>query len=153
MCKQIGFSWKLDLPKIIKFDIPPPPANRFDAYMPSGKVSIPLEQIREFMMPGCAYCPDMTSEFTDISVGSVEGLDGWNTVIVRTERGAELIETARGKGKLETNTISPRKLTHLKEASRLKKKRAFNEMIKKGGDKRDLRYLGLSEKIVDKILS
>ncbi len=29
-------------------------------------------------MPACAYCLDMTYEFADISVGSVEGIEGWN---------------------------------------------------------------------------
>lgn len=142
----------LDLPQVIKFDIPPPPANRFDAYTPSGRVSFPLDQIREFIMPTCTYCLDMTSEFADISVGSVEDFEGWNTVIVRTKVGAELMEMAKAKGKLETNTLSPRNLAHLKEAALLKKKRALKEIIERSGDKRDLLYLGLSESIVNKLL-
>ncbi len=143
----------LDLPQVKKFDIPPPPANRFDAYTPSGKVSFPLEQIRQFTMPTCAYCLDMTSEFADISVGSVEGIEGWNTVIVRTEAGAELMEMAKAKGKLETDALPPQNLAHLKEAALLKKKRALKEIIKRSGDKSNLLYLGLSKSMVDKLLA
>ncbi|GAI90485.1 unnamed protein product [marine sediment metagenome] len=143
----------LDLPQVKKFDIPPPPANRFDAYTPSGKVSFPLEQIRQFTMPTCAYCLDMTSEFADISVGSVEGIEGWNTVIVRTEAGAELMEMAKAKGKLETDALPPQNLAHLKEAALLKKKRALKEIIKRSGDKSNLLYLGLSKNMVDKLLA
>ena len=142
----------LDLPQVIKFDIPPPPANRFDAYTRSGEVLFPLDQIKEFIMPTCSYCLDMTSEFSDISVGSVEGLEGWNTVIVRTEVGAELMEIAKAKGNLETDTLSPQNLAHLKEAALLKKKRALRQIIERSGDKRNLLYLGLSESIVNKLL-
>ena len=56
-------------------------------------------------MPTCGYCFDMTSEFADISVGSVEGLEGWNTVIIRTENGAELMDMAKAKGKVDTSTL------------------------------------------------
>ena len=103
-------------------------------------------------MPTCRYCLDMTSEFADISVGSVEGLKGWNTAIVRTRRGAELMEMARAKGKLETATLPPGNLAHLKEAARLKKKRALQEIIQRTGDRKNLLYLGLSEGIAAKLL-
>ena len=143
----------LQLPWVTKFDIPPPPADRFDAYAQSGKVSFPLDKIREYIMSSCSYCLDMTSEFADISVGSVEGIEGWNTVIVRTNAGAELIEIAKTKGKLETDTLPPQNLAHLKEAALLKKKRALEEIIKRSGDKSDLLYVGLSKSMVDKLLA
>jgi len=143
----------LDLPGVTKFDIPPPPANSFDAYTPSGKISFPLDQIRQFTMPTCAYCLDMTSEFADISVGSVEGIEGWNTVIIRTDAGAELMEIARAKGKLETDNLPPQNLAHLKEAALLKKKRALQEIINRSGDKKDLLYISLSPSLADKLLA
>jgi len=143
----------LDLPQVKKFDIPPPPANRFDAYTPSGKISFPLEQIRKFTIPTCAYCLDMTSEFADISVGSVEGIEGWNTVIIRTDAGAKLMEMAKAKGKLETDNLPPQNLAHLKEAALLKKKRALKEIIKRSGDKKNLLYVGLSPALADKLLA
>lgn len=143
----------LDLPRVTKFDIPPPPANRFDAYTPSGKISFPLDQIRQYTMPTCAYCLDMTSEFADISVGSVEGIKGWNTVIVRSQAGAELMGIAMAKGKLETDSLPPENLAHLKEAAQLKKRRALDNIIAKTGDKKDLLYLGLSQRLADNLLA
>ena len=143
----------LNLPSVTKFDIPPPPANRFDVYTPSGKLSLPLEQVREFTMSTCAYCLDMTSEFADVSVGSVEGIEGWNTVIVRTDAGAKLMEMAKAKGKLETKALPAANLAHLKEASLIKKKRSLGEIVKKTGDKKDLLYLGLSPGLTEKLLS
>lgn len=143
----------LNLPWVTKFDIPPPPANRFDAYTPSGIMSFPLDEIRKFTMPTCAYCLDMTSEFADISVGSVEGIEGWNTVIIRTDAGAELMERAKAKGKLEIDSLPVENLAHLKEAALLKKKRALQEIVKRSGDKKNLLYLGLSQSLTDKLLA
>lgn len=143
----------LDLPRVIKFDIPPPPANRFDAYTSSGKISFPLDEIRKFIMPACTYCLDMTSEFADISVGSVEGIEGWNTVIVRTDVGADLMKMAKKKRKLEVNILPPENLAHLKEAALLKKKRALKEIITKSGDRKNLLYVGLQESIIDNLLA
>ncbi|MDD4859775.1 MAG: Coenzyme F420 hydrogenase/dehydrogenase, beta subunit C-terminal domain [Dehalococcoidales bacterium] len=143
----------LDLPKVTRFDIPPPPAKRFDAYIGTKKTSFPLEQIRQYTMPACALCLDMTAEFCDVSVGSVEGMEGWNTVIVRTDAGAKLIATAKKKGKLETAKLPPENLAHLKEAAALKKKRALTEIIKRSGSKNKLMYIGLPPRVVDKFLN
>jgi len=141
-----------DLTQVIKFDIPPPPANKFDVYSNSGKISLPLDNIREFIMPTCSYCFDMTAEFADISVGSVEGVEGWNTVLIRTDVGVELMERAKAKKKLEIGQLPSQNLAHLKEAALLKKKRALKEIIKKTGDKKKLLYLGMSESVVDRLL-
>ncbi|MBM2824708.1 MAG: 4Fe-4S ferredoxin-type protein [Dehalococcoidales bacterium] len=141
------------LHQVRKFDIPPPPANRLDVYTTSGKISFPLEQVRKFTMPGCACCLDMTSEFADLSVGSAEGIEGWNTVIVRTEAGARLIEMAKSKGKLETDNLPAQNLTHLRDAARLKKKRALQEIVSRTGDTTKLLYLGLSPDLTEHLLT
>ena len=142
----------VDLAKVKKFDIPPPPANRFDVYMGKDVKSFPLDEVRKYRMPTCAYCLDMTAEFTDISVGSVEGVEGWNTVIVRTQRGAELIAEAKTKGKLEIKDLPAQSLAHLKEASFNKKARAVQEIVRKTGDKNGLMYLGISNNLKEKLL-
>ncbi|MBW2118848.1 MAG: Coenzyme F420 hydrogenase/dehydrogenase, beta subunit C-terminal domain [Deltaproteobacteria bacterium] len=143
----------LNLPSVIKFDIPPPPANRFDVYTPSGQVSLSLDQVREYIMPTCAYCLDMTAEFADVSVGSVEGVEGWNTLIVRTDEGARLVEKAKAKGVLEIDALPADKLAHLKEASLIKKKRALKKIINTTGDDKNLLYAGLSPSLSEKLLS
>jgi len=103
-------------------------------------------------MPTCAYCLDMTSEFADISVGSVEGIEGWNTIIVRTANGAKLLEMARKQGKLEIDALPAANLAHLKEAALNKKKRALGEIIRRTGDKKKLLYLDLAPSLVNKLL-
>jgi len=143
----------IDLSKVRKFDIPPPPANRFDVYTAKGITSFPLEQIRKFTMPACGYCTDMTSEFADISIGSVEGNEGWNTVIIRTDNGADLIDRAKKKGKLQIEKLPESNLQHLKAAALLKKRRALEEIVKRSGNKDNLLYLGLSTQLTKKLLS
>jgi coenzyme F420-reducing hydrogenase beta subunit len=94
----------------------------------------------------------MTSEFADVSVGSVEGIEGWNTVVVRTKVGAELVSLAREKGELETGSLPAANLAHLKEAALIKKKRNLGEIVKRTGDQKNLLYLGLSQQVADKLL-
>lgn len=143
---------RVDLSQALKFDIPPPPANSFDVYTGSGKRSFPLDQLREFIMPTCALCLDMTAEFADISVGSVEGIEGWNTVLVRTPAGAELIELAVSRGLVEAEELPAANLAHLKEAALLKKKRALAQIIEHTGDKKNLLYLALPDDVVRRLL-
>jgi coenzyme F420 hydrogenase subunit beta len=144
---------KITPAKIRRFDIPPPPANRFDIYIGKEVKSYPLDDIRSYRMHTCAYCLDMTAEFTDVSVGAAEGVDGWNTLIVRTQRGVDIVDAAVKEGKLEIRDLPPANLSHLKEAAMIKKARGMQEIVKKTGDKNDLIYLGISDKLKDRLLA
>jgi len=134
---------KKDYPveKIGKMDIPPPPANVLQLQLPDGMKSISLDHIRKFVRPTCSLCLDMTAEFSDLSVGAVEGIPGWNTVILRTAKGQELLEQARKAGMIEVTDIPRANLKHLQEASLLKKKRALENIVKRTGSKENLLYL------------
>jgi coenzyme F420 hydrogenase subunit beta len=139
------------LPKVKKFDIPPPPANRLDIYERKTVTSFSLDQIRDFRMPSCAYCLDMTAELADVSIGAVEGVEGWNTVIVRMGQGADILQAAVKKGLLETKTLPPAILAHLREASLNKKARAMKEIIKRTGDKKNLLYLVMADDVRERL--
>jgi coenzyme F420 hydrogenase subunit beta len=93
----------------------------------------------------------MTSESSDISVGTVEGKEGWNTVLIRTAKGDELISRAEESGIIETLNFPEDKLAHLKEASLLKKRRAL-DALKEKGELED-GYLMLSPECIERILS
>ncbi len=129
------------LGQIAKMDIPPPPANVFQLQGVKGLKSISLDIIRKFVRPSCSFCLDLTAEFSDISAGAVEGVPGWNTLIIRTARGQELLEEARRAGALEIAEIPRANLQHLKEASLLKKKRALENIVKRTGSRDNLLYL------------
>ncbi|MFO7772673.1 MAG: Coenzyme F420 hydrogenase/dehydrogenase, beta subunit C-terminal domain [Dehalococcoidia bacterium] len=114
--------WKNE--SIDRVDIPPPPAGVLEIASAREKVAVPLEETREFVPPGCDVCLDMTAENADISVGMVEGLKEYSTVIIRTERGSSLFEMAVKAGCLEKTRLDDERWNHLLEASLNKKKRA-----------------------------
>jgi len=143
---------KVYLPEVVKLDIPPPPANVLEVYTASQRISVPLDEIRSLIMPTCAYCIDMTAEFSDISVGAAEGMSGWNTVIVRNDKGEALIEAAQAKGIIEIGKLPSGNLNHLKEASLLKKKRALRNIVQKTGSSDNLLYLKVRGEMVKPLL-
>jgi len=124
--KLIGLlSDRVDVGKILKMDIPPPPADIFEIETEDGRIEIPLDDIRSMIPEGCRICPDMTSEWADVSVGNLEGESHWNTIIVRTEKGETLIENAVTEGWLVAKEMPQENLEHLIFAAGNKKKRAL----------------------------
>ncbi|UCG83900.1 MAG: Coenzyme F420 hydrogenase/dehydrogenase, beta subunit C-terminal domain [Dehalococcoidia bacterium] len=138
-------SGRLGTTAITRLDIPPPPANVLVVHTNNGVVEFPLDEIRGYIKPTCSVCFDMTSELADISVGMVEGLEDWNTLIVRTPLGEQLVARAKAEGVIETQSLDEARLAHLREASLNKKRRAIEEIVRRTGDESDLLYMRLSE--------
>jgi len=116
-----------DVDSIIGMDIPPSKYNALDVFTKDGKVSISLDEVQKCVRVACDSCPDMTAEFSDISVGSARLPEGWeearhwNQVIVRTETGQKLMALAKSKGVLEFRKVPEGNLERLKKASLNKK--------------------------------
>jgi len=69
--------------------------NRFKAYAGANMVlDVPTKELEPYMSPPCHYCIDYVAELADISVGAVGSQDGWTTVIVRSELGQKLFDSA-----------------------------------------------------------
>ncbi len=69
--------------------------NRFKAYAGADIVlDVPTKELEPYMSPPCHYCIDYVAELADISVGAVGSQDGWTTVIVRSELGQRLFDSA-----------------------------------------------------------
>jgi coenzyme F420 hydrogenase subunit beta len=135
---------------IQKMDITPPPERLLKVHTHGDVWNIPLDEIRSFIPPTCGVCLDMTSEWADLSVGTVEGMEGWNTVVVRTERGEELFERAEKEGLLEIRQLPEANFQHLRDASLLKKRRALKALQERG--ELATGYLKLSQEAVQRIL-
>jgi coenzyme F420 hydrogenase subunit beta len=118
---------------ILGMDITPPPERLLLVKTQQGIQALPLDHIRPFIRPTCAICWDMTSELADISIGTLEGRSGWNTLIVRTQLGEEILGRAVEKGLLEVEEMRMEELAHLKEASLLKKRRAILALKERKG--------------------
>jgi len=117
-------STRYECGQVRRMDIPPPPAQILEIETGDGVKTVPLNELRAMIQPACSQCPDMTSDFADLSVGMYEGRPGWNTLIVRTRIGKDLIEKAILKGCLETESFPEANLAHLKVAADNKRRRA-----------------------------
>jgi coenzyme F420 hydrogenase subunit beta len=74
----------------------------------------------------------MTSEWADVSVGLVEGKEGWNTVITRTEVGDALVEEAARAALIQAEPLDTERTAHLAGASSGKKTRARETAKERG---------------------
>ena len=57
-------------------------------------VKIPLSVAKRIIRKNCNVCVELTSETSDISIGSIGSEDGWSTLIIRTEKGEEIVNGA-----------------------------------------------------------
>ena len=98
-----------------------------------GKISeFPVHDLDIAKSSSCNYCIDLTSEKSDISIGSVGSPDGWSSVLIRTGLGNEIFNEAVKNGYIEVNEKGPSMkailfLAKLKKVSlyTLKKRRTF----------------------------
>lgn len=90
-----------------------------------GKVNVPLEDIRKYIRLSCLICYDPLSELADISVGSTEYDNGWNTLITRTTKGSRLVREAVKNNIIEIRPYPEERLPLLKKAVFDKKKRVL----------------------------
>jgi len=135
---------------IKKLNITPPPERILEVTAGGKLHQIPVDEVRSFIRPSCRVCLDMTAELSDISVGTVEGKEGWNTVIVRTAVGENLLKEAKKTGVIEIRPLPKNNLGHLKEASLLKKRRALDALNEKGVWRK--RTFTLSANLIERIL-
>ena len=83
-------------------------------------VKIPLSVAKRIIRKNCNICVELTSETSDISVGSIGSDDGWSTLIIRTEKGEEIVN-----GAIEQKFIEAKNLTEFQ----------FNLLNKLAGNK------------------
>ena len=60
-------------------------------------VDEPVKDFHGAALKGCDECADFLGRSADISVGSVGSMNGWTSVIIRTERGRLAFQAARSK--------------------------------------------------------
>ncbi|MFX0090135.1 MAG: Coenzyme F420 hydrogenase/dehydrogenase, beta subunit C-terminal domain [Candidatus Hodarchaeota archaeon] len=93
-----GVSWD----HVAKTDIT---RGKFRVELDDGQIlEKPVSTFDSIVPKSCQVCIDFTSRMADISVGAIGTPHGWNTVIVRTPRGKELLDAAVAEGILETTS-------------------------------------------------
>ena len=127
-------------------DIPPSKHQFMELHTEKGIIEIPMEEVQACVRESCRYCYDLTGEFADLSVGSARSAAGWevdrgwNQVLVRSEKGQELLDLARSRGVLEFKEVPPENLDKLKAASLGKKNTCIAQLEAVSGRKDDLIY-------------
>jgi coenzyme F420 hydrogenase subunit beta len=147
---------KLDIAGIRKMDIPPPPANTMVLETDSGRVEVTLSDIKPLIPHTCFICMDMTSEFADLAVGMFEGKPGWNTMIVRSDAGAQIVDQAHKEGYIETADFPDENLKHLSKAAADKKDRSLRTLIRReliNNENGQRAAVRIPQEVVDRILS
>lgn len=134
---------QIELSSVKKFDIP---EGEFVVYTDKGSKRFPFDRIKERRRETCDYCYDFTAELADISVGSTELENDWNTVVVRSEVGEKLWEDALGAGMVEEKPFPADRIEVLRSASKGKKQRAVENLKNRfGADGNAFGYLVLGE--------
>jgi len=116
---------KMDIAKAQRMDIP---YNRFVVFTEDGAADMEYEPIKALHRKTCDICFDFTSELADISVGSTEWKEDWNTLIVRTEKGEKAVNSAKQAGKLNVEPLPEDRTDLLRQASLGKKQRVLQEL-------------------------
>lgn len=129
------------------------PQHQVELLSNEGIKYLPVQTVQEYIRPGCRYCLDMTSELADISVGAFEPVPGWNTVLVRSERGKELLEAARSRDLLEVEEYPAEELNRLRQASHNKKARALQAIQKASEEQKLTPFIDLSQDRYRQILA
>lgn len=148
---------KTNLEEIEGMDIPPSKYHLLQVYTRRGSIDISLDEINPCVRGACWYCPDLTAEFSDISVGSARLPEGWkeakhwNQVIVRTPRGQQLVGLAKERGLLEFREVPGGNLEKLKTASMSKKKTAVKNLALKSRDPENLFYLDPKDPVLGRL--
>jgi coenzyme F420 hydrogenase subunit beta len=74
---------------------------------------------------------DFTSELSDISIGSVGSEEGWSTIIVRTDKGLELVKNAEKDDYIQTKPIEESGLKLIQRLANKKKTENKSEITKR----------------------
>ena len=134
---------QVDMKKIEKIDIPK--NDDFIVYTNGDIARVPIDKIKSFVRSSCDVCFDVTAELADVSVGSTEWKDDWNTVLVRSKLGGKLVEDAE-KAKIITSDEFPSEREDiLREAVGNKKRRVVKALSERGNESSPLLYLKIDE--------
>lgn len=101
---------------------------------------IPLKEAQSCMRKNCQVCMDFTSELSDLSVGSVGSPDGWSTVIVRNNKGLELLKGAERDNYIKTKSLPESGLKIIERLAKKKKKENKEEINKRESVGRPVLY-------------
>ena len=94
-------------------------------------VKIPLSVAKRIIRKNCNICVELTSETSDISIGSIGSEDGWSTLIIRTEKGKEIVEGALEQKFIEAKDFTDSQFALLNKLAGNKKSKNLDNIEKR----------------------
>ncbi len=69
------------------------------------QLDVPLNDVKSYARHSCHFCEDLTSDYADISVGSIGSQDGWSSVITRSKDADKLYNEIVKAGLIESQSL------------------------------------------------
>ena len=92
-----------DINEVTKMNIG---GGKFIINLKSGEqMDVPLKEVQKYARDNCHFCEDLTSDYADISVGSIGSQDGWSSVITRSEDADKLYNNIVKAGLIESKSL------------------------------------------------
>jgi coenzyme F420 hydrogenase subunit beta len=101
MLRELRDKRGVDLDRVSKMDVI---RGRMIVEYRDGELAVdePVKDFHGAALKGCDECADFLGRSADIAVGSVGSMDGWTSVLIRTERGRLAFQAARSKVDVRT---------------------------------------------------
>jgi coenzyme F420 hydrogenase subunit beta len=94
-------------------------------------VKIPLSVAKRIIRKNCNICVELTSETSDISIGSIGSDDGWSTLIIRTKKGEEIVDGAIKEKFIEAKDFTDSQFALLNKIAESKISKNLEEIEKR----------------------
>ena len=95
--------FKKDINELAKMNID---KGKFIINLKSGEeLNVPLKEVQSYARNNCHFCEDLTSDYADISVGSIGSQGGWSTVITRSKEGEKIYRAVIKAGLIESKNL------------------------------------------------
>jgi coenzyme F420 hydrogenase subunit beta len=98
----------------------------FQLWLTDGSyVEVPLKEAHEWTREGCKECPDFAAEHADLSTGGIGAFNDWTLVVVRTDRGRDLLAAMQRDGAVEVRPgdEDPGAIALLRKLARVSRRR------------------------------
>jgi coenzyme F420 hydrogenase subunit beta len=69
------------------------------------QLDVPLNDVKSYARHNCHFCEDLTSDYADISVGSIGSQDGWSSVLTRSKEADKLYNEIVKAGLIESQSL------------------------------------------------
>jgi coenzyme F420 hydrogenase subunit beta len=103
---------------------------KFTVNVGSDEQSWPVAELGTAASSSCAYCQDFTGKHSDLSCGNIGSDEGWTTVLVRTERGANILKGALKEAFIEGELLEADALVAVMNSARFKMNKYYKLDIK-----------------------